>query len=191
VLSFTRVGKEIIMSTEIKKRSEQIAADQAMAAGVQKFLVQYPALTVGSQSLTPAAIVTVLQNRINANVAVQTAEAAHTAAVKANLLERSQTSTFESALRQMVQGMFSQSPDTLAVFGLKPRKSTKKTVATKAETVAKAKATRAARHTMGSKQKLEITGATVAASNGSTPPASVVGANGSSSAAQSPVTAKI
>jgi hypothetical protein len=77
------------MSTEIRKRSDQIAADQALLAGVQKFLVQYPSLSVGSQSMTPAAIVTALQNRINANLAVQTAEAARTAAVKANLVERS------------------------------------------------------------------------------------------------------
>jgi hypothetical protein len=158
------------MSTEIRKRSDQIAADQALLAGVQKFLVQYPSLTVGSQSMTPAAIVTALQNRINANLAVQTAESARTAAVKANLDERAQTATFESGLRQMVQGMFSQSPDTLAVFGLKPRKSVKKTVATKAEAVAKTKATRAARHTMGSKQKLEITGGTSPAAESPTTP---------------------
>jgi hypothetical protein len=177
------------MSTEIRKRSDQIAADQALLAGVQKFLVQYPSLTVGSQSMTPAAIVTALQNRINANLAVQTAEAARTAAVKANLVERSQSATFESGLRQMVQGMFSQSPDTLAVFGLKPRKSVTKTVETKAKAVAKTLATRAARHTMGSKQKLEITGATAAASNGVTATTPVT-ASGTSPAAESPTTPK-
>jgi hypothetical protein len=172
------------MSTQVKKRSDQIAADQALLAGVQKFLVQYPSLTVGSQSMTSAAIVTALQNRINANQAVQTAEAARTAAVKANQDERAQSATFEQGLRQVVQGMFSQSPDSLAVFGLKPRKSTKKTVATKTEAVAKNKATRAARHTMGPKQKLEITGATPAAGDSGTSAAPVA----ASGASPAPVT---
>ena len=65
------------MSTQVKKRSDQIAADQALLAGVQKFLVQYPSLYVGGQSMTPSAIVTALQNRINANQAAQAAEVAH------------------------------------------------------------------------------------------------------------------
>ena len=158
-----------------------------MLAGVQKFLVQYPSLYVGGQSMTPSAIVTALQNRINASQAAQAAEVARAAAVKANLNERAQSATFEQGLRQVVQGMYSQSPDTLAVFGLKPRKSTKKTVATKTEAVAKNKATRAARHTMGPKQKLEITGATPAAGNSGTSPAPAA-ASGTSPAPASPTT---
>jgi hypothetical protein len=157
------------MSTQVKKRSDQLVSDQALLAGVQKFLVQYPSLFVGSQSMTPAAIVQIIQNRISANQAVITAEAAHNAAVKANRDERASTATFESALRQVIQGMYSQSPDTLAVFGMKPRKSAKISVATRSEAVAKNKATRVARHTMGPKQKSEITGATPAATSGSSP----------------------
>jgi hypothetical protein len=157
------------MSTQVKKRSDQLASDQALLAGVQKFLSQYTSLSVGSQSMTPAAIVQVLQNRINANQAVQAAEAARTAAVKANRDERASTATFEQALRQVVRGMYSQSADTLAVFGMKPRKSSQTSVATKSEAVAKNKATRVARHTMGPKQKSEITGETPAATSGASP----------------------
>jgi hypothetical protein len=50
--------------------------------------------------------------------------------------------------------------DTLADFGLKPRKTrTPRTPEQKAASVAKSLATRAARHTMGSKQKAKVTGA--------------------------------
>lgn len=151
------------MSTVSKKRSVRIAGDQSLIAGIQKFLAQYPSLYVGSQSLTPAAIVQVLQNRINTGQAAQTAEAARTAAVKADKDESANTAAFEQSLRAVIHGMFSESPDTLAVFGLKPRQPHKETVAIRAEAVAKAKATRLARHTLGPKQKLEITGQTTPA----------------------------
>jgi|HubBroStandDraft_1064217.scaffolds.fasta_scaffold203297_2 hypothetical protein len=160
------------MSPQSNKRSEQIASDQALIAGIQKFLMSYPSLTVGSQTLTPAALVQLLQNRINANQAAQTADAARTAAVQANRDERAETAAVRQSLRLLVLAMYSHSPDTLAVFGLKPRPPSKKTVATKAEAQVKAKATRKARNTMGPKQKLGITGTTTTASSGSsTPPA--------------------
>jgi hypothetical protein len=156
------------MSTQSYKRSDQIAADQALIAGIQKFLMSYPSLTVGSQVLTPAAIIQVLQNRINANQAAQTAEAARTAAVQANRDELAQTAALRQSFRLLVQAMYSPSPDTLAVFGMKPRPASKKTVATKAEAAVKAKATRKARNTLGPKQRLEIKGTTPTATNGST-----------------------
>jgi hypothetical protein len=155
------------MSTESNKRSEQIAADQALIAGIQKFLSQSPSLTVGSQVLTPAAIIQLLQNRITANLAAQTADAARTAAVQANRDALAQTAAVRQAFRFLVQAMYSHSPDTLAVFGLRPRAVSKKTAATKAGAAVKAKATRKARNTLGSKQKLEITGSTPTVTNGS------------------------
>jgi len=58
----------------------------------------------------------------------------------------------------MIQGMFTQSPDTLAAFGLKAPQAGKKTVATKAQALVKSEATRQARHTMGKRQKGQIKG---------------------------------
>ncbi len=58
----------------------------------------------------------------------------------------------------------------LADFGYAPRKSSKKTLATKVEAVDKAKATREARHTVGPKQKAKIKGTVPA------PPAPAPGA---------------
>jgi hypothetical protein len=157
------------MSTT-QTRTQQIAADQALIAGVQKFLMSYPSLPVDGQTLTPTAIVQFLQDRISANQAAQAAEAARTAAVKANQNERAKTAAMWQSLRQIVQGMYSSSPDTLAVFGLKPRRASTETVTTRAAAAVKAKATRKARGTLGPKQKLEITGATPAAPSGPTTP---------------------
>ncbi|MBV9946995.1 MAG: hypothetical protein JOZ69_09115, partial [Myxococcales bacterium] len=75
---------------------------------------QSGSLFVGSQSVTPADIVRIFEDRLTVAKAAVSAEAARTAAVKANRDKRAQTAAFVSSIKRIVQGMFSQSPDTLA-----------------------------------------------------------------------------
>jgi hypothetical protein len=150
--------RRLILSTISHSRNSEIAADQALLAGVQKFLMSYPSLSVDGQTMTPANIVQFLQNRIQASQAAQTAEAARTAALKTETDVRAETAAQQQSLRQIVLGMYSGSPDNLAVFGLKPHKASSETATTRAAAAVKAKATRKARGTLGPKQKLEITG---------------------------------
>ncbi|MDP9001197.1 MAG: hypothetical protein M3O46_13935 [Myxococcota bacterium] len=147
------------MTTTSNKRSDHIAGDQKMIDGVQKFLSQLASLPVGSQNMTPADIVKVFQDRLTLGKTVQTAEAARATAVKADRDERARTAALVQSFRRIVQGMFAQSPDTLAVFGLTPLKVAKKKVDVKAAAVVKSKATRKARNTVGKKAKLLIKGA--------------------------------
>lgn len=156
------------MST-VLNRDAKIAADQKMIDGVQRFLSKITSLIVGSQTVTPADIVKVFQDRLNAANAAVAAEAARTAAVKTDRDTRNQTAVFVSSLRRIVQGTFSQSPDTLATFGLKPLKATKVKVTTKATALVKSKATRTARNTMGKKQKKAVKGTPPTATSGTTP----------------------
>jgi hypothetical protein len=158
-------------NTNQKKRGDRIAADQAMITGIQKFLAHLATLPVGGKTMTPADIIKVFQDRITTGQAAQTAEAARTAAVKADRDERTATAAFVQAFRRIVVGMFQQAPDTLAVFGVTAPKARKTKVATKAEAVVKNKATRAARGTVGPKKKLTIKGAAPAANGGTTAPA--------------------
>ncbi len=163
------------MSTIATNRSGKNAADQNMIEGVQKFLRQFASLPVGSQTVTPADIVKVFQERLDTGKAVLAADAARVAAIKADKDKRTQTAAFARSFRRMVQGMFSESPDTLVAFGLKAPKAVKKTVATKATAVAKSKATRTARNTMGKKQRKGVKGtvpaaASVPATTPATPP---------------------
>jgi hypothetical protein len=151
-------------------RNEQLTADQKMIDGVQKFLSTIASLPVSSQTVTPADIVKVMQDRLNASKAAVTAEAARAAAVKADRDTRKRTAAFVSSLRRIVQGMFSQSPDTLAAFGLKPIKAPKTKVETKATALAKSTATRKARKTMGKNQKKNVKGTVPTATGGPTPP---------------------
>src|SRR5262249_11740576 len=95
----------------------------------------------------------------SADAAVST-RATWRATVQSDRDERTKSRAFVSGLRQALHVAFGASIDTLADFGLKPRKTpAQRTPAEKAAAAAKAKATRAARHTMGRKQKAQIKGA--------------------------------
>jgi hypothetical protein len=103
-------------------RATLLAADQKVIDGAQKALAQVPSLPVGSKTSTPADIVKIFQDRIATGNAVVTAEAARAAAIKADRDTRARTASFVASFKRIVQGMFSQSPDTLATFGLKAPK---------------------------------------------------------------------
>jgi hypothetical protein len=139
-------------------RLNRLASDQKLIAGVQQHQAQFASVSVDGQVLTSANIVALLQGRVDAVKAVENAEAALLAAYKVERDGRVESSTFRSALVRLIVGMFLSSPDTLAAFGLSAPKVGTKSVKTKAKAIAKSKATREARHTMGKNQKLEITG---------------------------------
>lgn len=130
-----------------------INSDQKMAAGIKKYLSNVPSLSVAGQDMTPAQLAQLFDERAASTQAVQAATAARTTAVKANRDNRAKTASVVSAFVNIVRGMFSTSPSTLAEFGLTPRKVSQKSTTTKKVAVLKALATRAARHTMGKDQK--------------------------------------
>jgi hypothetical protein len=145
-----------------------VEQDRKLLAGVQKDLANQ-SFTINDKSCTAQDVVNVLQGRISKGLAVEAARAALQTAAKALREERTQSAGFVSAFRTIVKGMF-KNPDTLADFGLSPRKSTKKTLETKVTAVVKTKATRSARGTKGPKAKAKIKGAAPAA-NPTTKPA--------------------
>jgi hypothetical protein len=151
------------------KRADRLADDQKMIDGTQKFFAQNATLTFGSQTMTPAAIAAVFQHRIRTGKAVVDADAIRAAAVKADRDERATTMKVVNAFRRFVVATFTESPDTLATFGLKARKVGKAKVEVKAQAVAKGKATRVARATKGRRQKKAIHGTAPAATSGTTP----------------------
>jgi hypothetical protein len=146
--------------TKINVTTQQ-AADQAMIDGFTKHQATIPAsLLIGGTPVPTATIISTLQVRIAARAAVAPAKASYQAVVKANVDERTKSQALVSGAREAIKLMFAGQVDTLADFGLKPRKApAPRTPQQKAASVAKAKATRAARHTMGSVQKSKVTGA--------------------------------
>ena len=137
-------------------RTDTLAADQAMVDGITKNQSQLPAsITVGSTVTTPQAMITVFQGRVTAAKVVIAAEAARTAAVKANKTERANTAALVLAWKQLIIAMYKNSPDVLGDYGLAVPKVGQKTAAVKAKAAEKGATTRKVLGTKGSVQKKE------------------------------------
>ena len=154
--------------TVIMSRITKVTVSESvrgLIAGTQKHPPSGP-LTLGGQPFTAQSLVQVLQDMGSALSAVDTAKASWKDALK-NLDDvKAKVDPTLGAYRSWVLATYGNAPATLADFGLTPPKArTPMTVEQKAAAGAKREATRAARHTLGPKQKKLIKG-TVAA----TPP---------------------
>ena len=89
---------------------------------------------------------------------MESARAAWQTAVQADRALEDKTKPFVAALRGSLLASFAGNIDALAKFGLLPRQKPVTTPEVKVAAAAKAKATRAARHTMGPKEKAKIKG---------------------------------
>ena len=178
------------MSTNQKlNRMDQQVTDQAMADGLAKHAKTLPSFLLGSTSVQTTDVITALNTRITTANSVDSTRATWQAAILADKNERAKTKSLVSGVRQALEVMFAGSVETLADFGLKPRKTpAPRTPAEKVAAVAKAKATRAARHTMSKKQKAAITGTASQAAPATPPPATAPTAatGGTTTAAPSP-----
>ena len=160
-------------NTPKPSRPSRTLSLQQLIAGLNKHQATFTSAMVDGAQLTTAQVVSKLGEILTTSNLVVTTHASWQAAVKADLAERVNTATFVSGVRQAILVAFNGQVDVLADFGLTERKPRVLTPEQKQAAAAKAKATRAARHTMGSKQKAAITGATAAAP-AATPPAPAV-----------------
>ncbi|MGO9838035.1 MAG: hypothetical protein ACLP1X_27960 [Polyangiaceae bacterium] len=146
------------MATRKISRHRHQLADKSLLDGLNKHGQSLPPLLIGGRPLQATDLIAMLQGRIDAAGAAEATKASWLTAVKADYDERAKTRTAVSGLRQALHIAFDGSIDVLADFGLAPRKVAVMTPEQKTAATAKAKATRAARHTMGKRQKAEITG---------------------------------
>jgi len=160
------------MTTKTRtSNATQLAADQALIDGLVQHAATLVTLLVAGSTVPTSALVTVLQARIAAIKLTLTTKATFMAAVAAAHGEIANTAALVSGARQALKIAFAGQIETLGDFGLKPPKArTPRTTEQKAAAKAKGKATRAARHTMGPKEKAKITGATAAAAAPAVPP---------------------
>ncbi len=116
-------------------------------------------LAFGGSTYTPAQIESAFQTLIDLRAAVDDAKAVATAKVVAEGTQAPPLRSLQAAFVAFVKVTFGNSPDALADFGLKPNKvKTPLTIEQMAAAAAKRKATRAARKTMGTKQKKAVKG---------------------------------
>ena len=141
-----------------KARNSRLGNATKFLAGFRKHVLPAQSLVIGGVTYTYDQLQASLQGTIDAESAVLTTRAAWQNAVKGEKDKRTQNRPFLDALTQTVVAMFGTSVETLADFGLAPRKPRTVKPATKVLAAQKNLATRKARNTMGKKQKAGIKG---------------------------------
>ena len=130
----------------------------ALVAGTQK---HFPngSLTFGGATYTPAALIQLFQSLDAATTGTDAAKAQWQDALKSQSDVRAKVGPVVKAYRSYLVALYGNAVSTLADFGLTPHKApAPQTAEQKAAAAAKREATRAARHTLGSKQKAGIKG---------------------------------
>jgi hypothetical protein len=168
--------RQEVMGTNRKtqNRTDRTAVLVNLIDGLNKHASVLTSLVISGTALQTTDIIQKLQALVTTAQAVDTTRAAWRSAVAADKTDRDQQQTFIAGVQKAVRVAFGNRVDTLADFGLpQPKARTPLTPEQKQAAAAKAKATRAARHTMGAKQKAAITGemvATTPAPGGANPP---------------------
>jgi hypothetical protein len=154
------------------KNTDAVLAQQ-LVAGTVKHFSTVSSLTFGNGTFTPAQIEASLQTLINLRTAVDDAKTVAQAKIVAEAAQAPSLRSQMAAFVAYVKATFGNSPDVLADFGLKPKKTrTPLTIDQQAAAAKKRAATRAARHTMGSKQKKDVKGTITTIVTSPTTPAS-------------------
>jgi hypothetical protein len=136
------------------------ALNQKAVQGIDKYFAKVTSLTIGGVAYTPDTLKAVLEAEIDASDVVDAARAQLQQQVAAPRVARAKAYAVRGSLRTYILGAYGAAAvQMLGDFGMPVPKRPIKTVDVKAEAVKKAKATRAARDTMGSKQKESVHGA--------------------------------
>ena len=134
---------------------------QKIQEGIAKHFQGVAQVTLGGASYTPAALTALLQADLDAMALSGNTDAAHRSAVAAERVKHAQVNPVLRLFKALVISQFGDDPGAaklLEDFGYVPRKPSTRTLKNKTAAQDKAKATRVARHTLGPKQKQEITG---------------------------------
>jgi hypothetical protein len=149
------------MSTNnIPNKTTARALNQKAAQGIDKYFAKVGSLTIGGVAYTPDSLKAVLLAEVDASEAVDTTRAQLHQQVATHRTEAAKARSVRGSLRTYILGAYGPAAvQMLGDFGMSAPKRASKTVQAKAEAVAKGKATREARHTMGSKQEESVHGA--------------------------------
>jgi hypothetical protein len=149
------------MSKKKLTKAEEIVRLQQLIGGSQKHYTNgSQPLPVGGAALTAAQATQKLQGFLAVREDVGTAKATLQSKRDAERAKRAEETAFVDAFESVIRGTFGTEADVLADFGLAPPKTRAPLTAEKKLVAAvKRKATRTARHTMGSKQRKDIKGA--------------------------------
>jgi hypothetical protein len=141
-----------------RNRSKRQSADQKLIEGLIKHSQTVSSVLIRGRHFKTDDLIALLQDRLVAANTANSTRATWLTAVQADHDEYERTKATISGLRQALAVAFAGEIDGLADFGLTPRKVRVMSPEQMSVATAKAKATRAARHTMGKRQKQLIKG---------------------------------
>src|SRR5580704_15569037 len=148
-------GRSIMSTNTRTSKISRQARVQKVIAGIQKYCTGQT-LTLGGVSYTASDLITLLQSDTAASSASTAARATLTTEVQAERNSRQKVDPLLRFLKAYVTGQLGDTKDSaqkLDDFGYSPRNVPVKGVDVKTAAADKMRATRAARHTMGSRQK--------------------------------------
>jgi hypothetical protein len=146
------------MATNIRHKEQIVVLAKQLIAGTAKHLGSATQVSFTGGSYTPADITTKLQQIVTLRSDVDAAKASTKAKLTAEKTVMPSLRSLMAAYVTYLKAIYGDSPDVLADFGLSLKSRAPLTVVAKAGAVAKSAATRAARHTMGSRQKKAVKG---------------------------------
>ena len=148
------------MPRERLSGKKALRRDQKALGAIDKYFGGVQALSIGGTTYTPAAMKAIYEDEIDVERALEAARAALKELLSRAVSVRTRAHTFHKALKAYVLATYgAQAATMLSDFAM--QKATARPTVAKAElAIAKSKATRAARHTAGPKQKKAIKGAT-------------------------------
>jgi hypothetical protein len=141
-----------------RAKSSRSDRNRLVIDGVKKHLASATSIIVGGVSYAPVDIEKILQDSIDAAGATSTATAAFHKAVAAEKAANAKGDALYRGLRKYLTNLYGTQPDVLADFGIMLPTKRVPDANTVATAVAKRAATRAARHTMGTRQKQGVKG---------------------------------
>ena len=127
-------------------------------AGVEANLSGTETVTLAGRAYKRAELIKIFQAQLDAMQAVTELEGALAGARAARAKTARRVLPVQRALEEYVRAIHGATNPKLADYGFVPDAPRKVTAKTKAEAVAKGRATRIARHTMGRKQRLKVKG---------------------------------
>jgi hypothetical protein len=146
------------MATKFKGKARIVAFAKQLIAGTDQTFVGTGTVMLLGTPLTQAEIAAKLQSVVDLRADAEAARATLKAKLVVEANEMPALRAFMGAYVSHLRAAYGTSPDVLATFGLSTKARARLTVDAKVGAVAKSKATRLARHTMGSRQKMAIKG---------------------------------
>jgi hypothetical protein len=146
------------MAKKTRNKGQVVVSATQFIAATKKHLGSATQVPLLGGSFTPDQITSKLQALVDLRSDVNAAKADATAKIAIEAAQQPALLVFQDALASYVKAVFGSSPDVLGDYGLAPKPRAQVTAKGLVAANAKREATRAARHTMGSKQKQAIVG---------------------------------